>query len=81
MENTSITKPVFKHKGVKKCEELCEKTFHGILFDNEVHHANQKDLNIKNYRVYAVEVGFYGLSLFLIYFFSFIFIFLNILFR
>lgn len=59
MENTSTTRPVFKHKGVKKCEELCEKTFHSILFDNEVHYAKQKDLNIKNYRVYAVEVGFF----------------------
>ena len=28
-----------------------------ILFDNEIHQAKQKDLNIKNYQVYAVEVS------------------------
>ena len=57
VENRNDTRPVVKHKGLKKCEELSEKTFNEILFKSAKEQAVQKDLNVKQYRVFAVEVG------------------------
>ena len=56
-ENNSLTKPVFKHKGLKACKELSEATFRDIFENDSVHTTTQAELSAQQYRIFAAEVG------------------------
>ena len=58
-ENAEISTPIVKHKGLKACDKLSEKTFRSIFEDDKIHGTTQAELNVQQYRVFAAKVYFF----------------------